>query len=79
MKTHHLKFTEESTVSEIKEGILNETKTSSSGFPHTCKKCGYAQADVTELGASYSDEADKFLFTCKKCGFTERQHDGSGN
>jgi len=31
------------------------------------------------LGASYSDEADVYLFQCKKCGFVERQADGSGN
>ena len=73
----HLKFSEKIKHEEVGEGIAKELSTS--GFPHTCKKCGCQQAEVTELGASYSDETDKFLFTCKKCGFTEKQHDGTGN
>jgi len=76
--TSHIKFSEEIKHEPVGEGILKEDS-SGKGFPHTCKKCGYQQAEVVELGASYSDEADKFLFTCKKCGFTEKQHDGTGN
>ena len=58
---------------------LEENKESSVGFPNTCKKCGHEGADVADLGAAYSDEANIYLFKCKKCGFTERQADGSSN
>jgi DNA-directed RNA polymerase subunit M/transcription elongation factor TFIIS len=49
------------------------------GFPHRCKKCGYEEADVADLGISYSDESAKFLFRCKKCGYVERYAEGSSN
>ncbi|HLD98544.1 MAG TPA: hypothetical protein VI815_04415, partial [Candidatus Nanoarchaeia archaeon] len=38
------------------------------GFPHKCKKCGYEECEVYDLGASYSDEANVYLFKCLKCG-----------
>lgn len=49
------------------------------GFPHKCKKCGFGEAEVLELGVFYGDEAGVYLFKCKKCGYTERQSDGTGN
>ena len=65
---------------KIGEGIINENSSEKlSGFPHTCKKCGCEESEVYDLGASYSDESNKYLFKCKKCGFVERQADGSGN
>jgi len=49
------------------------------GFPHICKKCGFGECEVYDLGASWSDESNIYLFKCKKCGFVERQADGSSN
>jgi len=49
------------------------------GFPHKCKKCGYGECDLTDIGAPYADESDIYLYKCKKCKYTERQADGSGN
>lgn len=49
------------------------------GFPHTCDKCGYGKADVVDLGASYSDESNVYLFKCKKCGYVSRDAYGSSN
>ncbi|MEK6891413.1 MAG: hypothetical protein AABX03_04740 [Nanoarchaeota archaeon] len=64
---------------EVGEGVIVEETEIPPGFPHTCKKCGYKEAEVYDLGASYSDEANKYLFKCLKCGYTERQADGTGN
>jgi|SRR3989344_2060816 len=63
---------------EIGEGIIiaKETKR---GFPHKCKKCGFSYCEIYDLGASYSDEANIYLYQCKECGFVERQADGSSN
>ena len=63
---------------EIGEGIViaKETKM---GFPHKCKKCGFPYCEIYDLGASYSDEANIYLYQCKECGFVERQADGSSN
>ncbi len=47
------------------------------GFPNTCKKCGYGYADVIDLGASWTDEANVYLFKCKKCGYVTRDAYGS--
>lgn len=63
--------------SKVGEGIAKESKTQ--GFPHKCKKCGYKECDIYDLGASYSDEANVYLYQCKKCGHVERQADGTGN
>ena len=62
---------------QVGEGIALPEK--SAGFPNTCKKCGYEECDVNDLGAPYSDESNIILYTCKKCGFVERQADGTGN
>lgn len=62
---------------EVGEGVAVEIQTH--GFPNKCKKCGYGECDVYDLGASYSDESDVYLYRCKKCGYVERQADGSGN
>jgi len=62
---------------EVGEGVTVEIPTQ--GFPNICKKCGYGECDVYDLGASYSDESDVYLYKCKKCGYVERQADGSGN
>jgi len=63
--------------SEIGKGVAVEIKTH--GFPHKCKKCGFGECDVYDLGAKYSDESNVYLYQCKKCGYVERQADGSGN
>src|SRR3989344_2822010 len=59
---------------EIGSGILKEDL-SSNGFPHTCKKCGYGECDVVDLGPPVSDESSVYLYRCKKCKFVERQAD----
>jgi len=74
----NLVFSEEEKKVKLGRGVAVEKK-SLNGFPHKCSKCGYNQADVTDLGASYSDESNKYLFKCKKCGYSERQSDGTGN
>ena len=63
---------------QIGEGIAVENKTKK-GFPHKCKKCGYSESEVYDLGASYSDEASVYLFKCLKCGYVERDAYGSSN
>jgi len=60
------------------EGVVNED-ISKEGFPHKCKKCSFDYCEIYDLGASYSDESNVYLFKCKKCGFVERQADGSSN
>lgn len=63
--------------SNVGGGILKvENK---EGFPHKCKKCGYEECEIEDLGASYSDESNIYLFKCKKCGYVERQAEGSSN
>lgn len=62
---------------KIGEGVAVEDK--EKGFTNVCKKCGYNKCDVYDLGASYSDESDIYLFKCKKCGHVVRQAEGSGN
>jgi DNA-directed RNA polymerase subunit M/transcription elongation factor TFIIS len=60
------------------KGVAEEKETTK-GFPNKCKKCGYKYSNVIDLGASYSDEANIYLFKCKKCGNVEREAYGSGN
>ncbi|PIN94190.1 hypothetical protein COU56_03090 [Candidatus Pacearchaeota archaeon CG10_big_fil_rev_8_21_14_0_10_31_9] len=60
------------------EGIAVE-KMAKNGFPHKCKKCGYNESEVYDLGASYSDESSVYLFKCLKCGHVERDAYGSSN
>lgn len=62
---------------KIGEGVVKEVKIP--GFPHKCKKCGYSECNIYDLGASYSDEASIYLYQCKKCNYVERQADGTGN
>ena len=62
---------------QIGGGVLNEME--QPGFPHICKKCGYDECDITDLGCFYADESNVYLYKCKKCGYTERQADGSSN
>lgn len=63
---------------EKAKGIL-DNKESSKGFPHICDKCGHTEAYIHDLGASYSDESNVYLFKCKECGYVKRQADGSSN
>lgn len=60
------------------EGIIIEEKITT-GFPHMCRKCGFNEAEVIDVGISVSDEAGIYIFKCLKCGFVERQADGSCN
>lgn len=62
------------------QGILNEkNQQQKKGFPHKCKKCNHDFAEIIDLGASYSDESNIYLFKCNKCNFVEREGYGSGN
>lgn len=72
-----LESSQENKIEEKGEGVHREYE--GPGFPHKCKKCGYEECDLTEIGAPYADESDIYLYKCKKCKFTERQADGSGN
>jgi DNA-directed RNA polymerase subunit M/transcription elongation factor TFIIS len=72
-------FEENQPKKEERSSEVAEEKHELRGFPHTCSKCGYGEADVIELGVFYSDEAGVCLFRCKKCGWSERQADGTGN
>jgi len=72
-------FTEKSRKIEERGEGVREGKDNLVKFPHVCKKCGYAQAEVIDLGAPYSDESNIYLFMCGKCGYVERQADGSSN
>lgn len=58
------------------QGVVKENN-DLEGFPHDCPKCGHNMADVTDLGAPYSDESNIYLFKCKKCKYVYRQADGS--
>lgn len=58
---------------------IAENKEETEGFPHICNKCGYGESEVFDLGASYSDESNIYLFKCKKCGYVSREAEGSGN
>jgi len=69
---------EKQVYSEKGEGVL-EKENEMEGFPHICGKCGHGEAEVYDLGASYSDESNIYLFKCKKCGYVGREADGSGN
>jgi len=68
---------EKTVISEKGEGVLEKDETG--GFPHKCDKCGCEEAEVFDLGASYSDESNIYLFKCKKCGYVSREAEGSGN
>ena len=39
---------------------------------HLCKKCGYGQAELLEMSASYSDEDNTYRMKCGECGFVEQ-------
>ena len=59
------------------KGILVPEKSEEKGFPHICKKCRYEYADVIDLGSSWADESNIYLFKCKKCGHVSRDAYGS--
>lgn len=63
---------------KVGEGIVKDSD-SKGGFPHKCRKCGFALADVEVISAFYSDESDISLYKCKKCGHVERETDGTSN
>lgn len=64
---------------EIKKEIGIEEEIVTKGFSHICKKCGYGECEISEIGAPYSDESNIFLYICKKCGYTERDGYGTSN
>ncbi len=47
-------------------------------YKHKCKKCGYSYAEVSDLGAQYSDENELIMLRCGKCGYTERVEKKTG-
>ena len=53
------------------EGIVKD-KDVFADYKHKCKKCGYGNAEVFDLGAQYSDENELIMLKCGKCGYTER-------
>jgi DNA-directed RNA polymerase subunit M/transcription elongation factor TFIIS len=63
---------------EFGKGVF-ENRSNTPGFPNKCKKCGYSESEVVDLGISFSDESSRFLFKCKKCGYVERYAEGSSN
>jgi DNA-directed RNA polymerase subunit M/transcription elongation factor TFIIS len=62
---------------EIGTGIIKEVH--KKGFPHKCSKCGHNEAEVYDLGASYSDESNTWLFKCTKCNHVDREGYGTGS
>jgi len=65
---------------EVGKGISKEKdEDGGEGFPHKCKKCGYGECTIFQIGAPYADESDIYLYKCRKCKFIERQADGTGN
>ncbi len=54
-------------------GSVDE-KQNTLGVERICKKCGYNQAEASEIAAN---EANIFIFKCLKCGFTDRETQGS--
>ena len=53
------------------KGIAENTNVFAT-YKHKCSKCGYENAEVTDLGQFYSDEDYIYLIKCGKCGHTER-------
>ena len=72
-------FTEVIKNNNIGSGVLDQNDLLTSGFPHTCSKCGYSECDIDDLGVQIGDESNIILYRCKKCKYVERQADGSGN
>jgi len=54
-------------------GFVSENQ-NISGVEHICKKCGYNQAEVSEIAAN---EANIFIYKCLKCKHSEREVQGS--
>lgn len=76
--TSKISFSEKIKKQEEKgKGILIPEKLGEKGFPHICKKCGYEYADVIDLGSSWADESNIYLFKCKKCSHVSRDAYGS--
>lgn len=59
------------------KGTFIPEKFEEKGFPHICKKCRYEYADVVDLGSSWADESNIYLFKCKKCSYVTRDAYGS--
>lgn len=59
------------------KGVVREAV--EKGFPHECKKCGFDECEIIDLGCAYADESNIYLYKCKKCNHVERQADGTGN
>lgn len=56
---------------KIGKGVV-EDKNLYATYPNKCRKCGHVGAEVSDLGAQYSDEDNLFLIKCGKCGYVER-------
>ncbi len=77
---YELSSVEKSKKTKKGEGVISDIhKKTSGGVKHICKKCGYDEAEVIDLGAQLTDESNIYLFKCLKCGHAERQSDGSCN
>ena len=66
---------------EVSREVADEKNSAPSEgvFPHVCSKCGHGEGYLKDLGASFSDESNVYLFKCSKCGYTDRQADGCSN
>lgn len=52
-------------------GVINNNI--NEGFFHKCSICGFAHAELNDLGEILNSEASVCLYTCKKCGHVDRE------
>jgi len=62
---------------DVGEGVVKEQDVFAT-YKHKCKKCGYGEAEMMDLGAQYSDEDELVMIKCGKCGYTERVEKKTG-
>jgi DNA-directed RNA polymerase subunit M/transcription elongation factor TFIIS len=65
-----LKTNEKIKKEEVGQGAVNDENIYAT-YPHECRKCGYAFAQIIELGVWYSDEGQVTRLRCGKCGFSQ--------
>ena len=64
--------TTEKNLQQMKRLEVADEKNLLAVHDHICKKCGYDQAELIEMSASYSDEDNTYRMKCGKCGFVEQ-------